>query len=196
MFFSLVSLQTYAGMLSHITRTSTGKIKRDAEFIYKWIPDPRFTESYKKMGFNIFTEMNRLGDAVDFLLKYAKDDQKFEEINIKETLECIFNKIYFDEFEKRGIKASLDINRDIIVNYNLKSFEEIFDNLISNSFKAVEKNSGEKNIKCSVIVEKDKFIILFSDNGVGIPEEDKFRILTFLHNNLRTRRGRFGIVYC
>ena len=35
--FSLVSLQTYAAMLSHITRTSIGRIKRQAEYISKWI---------------------------------------------------------------------------------------------------------------------------------------------------------------
>lgn len=176
LFFSLVSLQTYAGMLSHITRTSIGKIKRDAEFINKWMPDPRFNNEYKIMGGNIFSEMNHLGDAVDFLLKYAKDDQKFEEINIKTTLERIFNNIYQDEFEKRGIKASLEVNRDLIVNYNLKSFEDIFDNLIENSFKALADNKSEKLIKCSAIVENDKFIILFSDNGFGIAEDDKYRI--------------------
>ncbi len=189
LFFSLVSLQTYAGMLSHITRTSIGKIKRDAEFINKWIPDPRFNENYKKMGANIFSEMNHLGSAVDFLLKYAKDDQKFEEINIKETLEHIFNDIYFDEFQYRGIKASLEINRDLIVNYNLKSFEDIFDNLISNSFKAVDKNVGEKLVKCSAIVENDKFIILFSDNGYGISEENKFRIFDVFYTTTSEQGG-------
>ncbi len=189
LFFSLVSLQTYAGMLSHITRTSIGKIKRDAEFIHKWIPNPRFNEHYKNMGANIFTEMNHLGSAVDFLLKYAKDDQKFEEINIKETLEHIFNEIYFDEFKNRGIKASLEINRDLIVNYNLKSFEDIFDNLISNSFKALDKNSNEKLIKCSAIVENDKFIILFSDNGYGISEENKFRIFDVFYTTTSEQGG-------
>lgn len=176
LFFSLVSLQTYAGMLSHITRTSIGKIKRDAEFIHKWMPDPRFNEQYKLMGSNIYSEMNNLGDAVDFLLKYAKDDQKFEEINIKDTLERIFNNIYSDEFEKRGIKASLEVNKDLIVDYNLKSFEDIFDNLIGNSFKALAKNTSEKLIKCSAIVENNKFIIMFSDNGYGISEENRHRI--------------------
>jgi len=189
LFFSLVSLQTYAGMLSHITRTSIGKIKRNAEFIHKWIPDPRFNEQYIKMGANIFSEMNHLGDAVDFLLKYAKDDQKFEDINVRETLDRIFNKIYFDEFEKRGIKASLEINRNLIINYNLKSFEDIFDNLISNSFKAVEKNTGTKLIKCSAIVENNKFIIMFSDNGYGISEDDKFRIFDVFYTTTSEQGG-------
>ena len=37
--FSLVSLQAYAGQISHILRTSIGTIKRSAEFIEKWNKD-------------------------------------------------------------------------------------------------------------------------------------------------------------
>uniref|UniRef100_UPI001146E148 ATP-binding protein n=1 Tax=Allomuricauda sp. CP2A TaxID=1848189 RepID=UPI001146E148 len=33
-----------------------------------------------------------------------------------------------------------------------------------------------KLIKCSTITTKDDVTILFSDNGIGIKEEDKFRI--------------------
>ena len=36
--FSLVSLQAYAGQISHILRISIGTIKRSAEFVAKWIP--------------------------------------------------------------------------------------------------------------------------------------------------------------
>lgn len=36
--FSLVSLQTYAGQISHIVRTSLGQIERSAEFVAKWVP--------------------------------------------------------------------------------------------------------------------------------------------------------------
>jgi signal transduction histidine kinase len=60
--------------------------------------------------------------------------------------------------------------------YNKKSLEDILDNLISNSRKALYANEGEKIIKCSVIVDKDKLIFYFSDNGCGIAEKDRDKI--------------------
>ena len=180
LFFSLVSLQTYAGMLSHITRTSLGRIKRKAEFIKKWIPEPKFNQTYKDYGDSIVKEMIQLDSAVDFLLKYAKDDDLFEEINVKNTIEHIFKEIYCSEFRIRGIKTTVEINKELVITYNPKSFEDIFDNLIGNSFKALSNIKGEKLIKCSAIVEKDKFVIYFSDNGCGIEEKDKYRIFMCL----------------
>ena len=163
-------------MLSHITRTSLGRIKRKAEFIHKWIPEPKYNQTFRDYGEGIFKEMNQLDSAVDFLLKYAKDDDLFEEINVRNTIEHIFNEVYFSEFRIRGIKTSVEINKELVITYNPKSFEDIFDNLIGNSFKALSNIKGEKLIKCSAIVEKEKFVIYFSDNGCGIDEKDKHRI--------------------
>lgn len=189
LFFSLVSLQTYAGMLSHITRTSLGRIKRSAEFINKWLPDPKFNHIYIDYSKGIFNEMNQLDSAVDFLLKYAKDDEHFEEINVKSTIEYIFNQIYSNEFRTRCITPVVEINKELVITYNPKSFEDIFDNLISNSFKALANSEGEKIIKCSAIVEKDKFVIYFSDNGIGISEKDKNRIFDVFYTTTAEQGG-------
>jgi len=176
LFYSLVSLQTFSAMMSHITRTSLGKIKRAAEFINKWIPDIRFNDKYKKFSGEIVTEMNKLGSAIDFLLKYAKDDEYFEEINVKNTIEHIFNDIYKSIFVEKEVKTITDANCDLSINYNLKSFEDIFDNLISNSLKAFEKTNRNRIIKCSSFVNEKQLTIIYSDNGCGIPESNKNRI--------------------
>ena len=176
LFFSLVSLQTYAGMLSHITRTSLGKIKRDAEFLHKHFPDSQFNNDYPRFSAQIYDEMTRLDKAVDFMLKYAKDDQHFEDLEIKNIIENQMFNIYEDIFTKEHIKPVVEINKDLSLNYNQKAFEDILDNLISNSIKAVSVNQGEKIIKCSVIVEKDKFILYFSDNGCGIEKKDRDKV--------------------
>jgi signal transduction histidine kinase len=163
-------------MLSHITRTSLGKIKRDAEFLHKHFPDPQFNTEYTRFAAQIFDEMNRLEKAVDFMLKYAKDDQNFEELDVKRIIENQMFGIYEDIFSKEHITPVVEINKNLSLYYNQKAFEDIIDNLISNSIKALSAKKDEKIIKCSVIVEKDKFILYFSDNGCGIEEKDRDKI--------------------
>ena len=51
----------------------------------------------------------------------------------------------------------------------------MFGNLIDNSVKAL-RNTRDKKIKCSVYRENDYLVTLFSDNGPGIPEENRDRI--------------------
>jgi len=178
LFFSLVSLQTYAGMLSHITRASIGKIKQYAEYLHEHFPDPQWNSNNEYVYFSaeLYNEMNNLDKAVDFMLKYAKDDQNFEELDIKQILENQILNIYADIFEKENITPIVEINKELSLYYNQKAFEDIIDNLISNSIKALPANQGEKIIKCSVIVEKDKFILYFSDNGYGINEKDRDKV--------------------
>jgi len=176
LFFSLVSLQTYASMLSHITRTSLGKIKRNAEFLHKWIPDPQFNDKYIIYSKNIYDEMDRLGKAVDFMLKYAKDDKYFENIDVKQTIDNLFSNIYIELFQKEHIISIVEVSKDLSLYYNKKSFEDILSNLIDNSIKALYANNGAKIIKCSAIVEKKRLVLYFSDNGCGVAEQDKNKI--------------------
>lgn len=51
----------------------------------------------------------------------------------------------------------------------------MFGNLIDNSVKAL-RNYQDKRIKCSVFRENDNLVMLFSDNGPGIPDESRDRI--------------------
>lgn len=174
--FSLVSLQTYAGMLSHIVKTSLGKIKRDAEFLHRHFPDPQFSAHYKRLADQIFDEMDRLGKAMDFMLKYAKDDQNFEDIDVKQVIENLMLNTYRDIFSNQHIKPVVEINKALSLYYNQKSLEDIISNLIGNSIKALSGINGEKIIKCSVMVDEDMLVIYFSDNGCGIEEKDRNKV--------------------
>lgn len=174
--FSLVSLQTYAGMLSHIALTSIGTVKRSAEFVAKLGDDDRKKALCIKHATRVFNEMNTLTKAMEFMLSYAHDDSEFEEFNIKQVASEIFVENYAELFEQFHIKTELVGDDDLVINYNVKAFQDMMGNLISNSQKAMRNNSGDKLIKCTISRENNQLIMLFSDNGEGISAEHVDRI--------------------
>lgn len=173
--FSLVSLQAYAGQISHILRTSIGTIKRSAEFIGKWIPLKQKFDKSEKHAKQVFDEMNNLSKAMNFMLSYAEDDSTFEYFGIKEAVSELFDEIYVSLFEGNGITAEYIVEDDFELSYNKKAFQDMFGNLIDNSVKAL-RNTQDKRIRCTTYKENGNFVILFSDNGIGIPKENKDRI--------------------
>lgn len=173
--FSLVSLQAYAGQISHILRISIGIIKRSAEFVAKWIPLGQKYDKSVKHARRVFDEMNNLSKAMNFMLSYAEDDSTFEFFSVKEAVEELFEDRYKFLFEEESIKAEYAVEDDFELSYNKKAFQDMFGNLIDNSVKAL-RNTKDKRIKCSVYRGNDNLIMLFSDNGSGIPEESRDRI--------------------
>lgn len=173
--FSLVSLQAYAGQISHILRISIGIIKRSAEFVAKWIPLGQKQDKSVKHAQRIFDEMNNLSKAMNFMLSYAEDDSTFEFFGVKDAITELFEERYHYLFEEENIKAEYMVEDDFELSYNKKAFQDMFGNLIDNSVKAL-RNTKDKRVKCSVYREKDSLVLLFSDNGPGIPNESHDRI--------------------
>lgn len=175
LYFSLVSLQTYAAMFSHMTKHTIGHVIRDAEYFKNNFPNEKLNERFKMISERVYRELVNLRTGVDFMLKYAQSDTDIEQINLFDLIDNLFNNIYSKEFVSQNISAKVEIKKNLILNYNFKAIEDVFDNLITNSIKAL-KGCRDKKIKCSSIVEKSQLILFFSDNGIGIQEEDRFRI--------------------
>ena len=168
--FSLVSLQAYAGQISHILRISIGIIKRSAEFVAKWVPLWQKQDKSVKHARRIFDEMNNLSKAMDFMLSYAEDDSTFEYFGVHDAMTELFEDRYRYLFEEENINIEYVVEDDFELSYNKKAFQDMFGNLIDNSVKAL-RNTQDKRIKCTVYRENDNLVMLFSDNGIGIPEE-------------------------
>ena len=177
-YLSLMSLQDYAIHITHIIRTSFEKILHLAEFFKDQYPNPKFDDYFKKYSLKIYDEIMKLSKAMDFMLSYAASDKDLEvkEFDIKKLIENLFFENYERIFEVEEIKNIVEIKDDFTIVSNYKFFEDIIENLISNSIKAVQANEGEKMIKCSGYIDKNQFLIYFSDNGYGIKRDNWERI--------------------
>ena len=171
LFLSLLSLQDYAAELSHMVKTTIGNIKSMAEFFKTDFPNPAYDDLFLDYAKDIYREMEKLSVGVKFMLSYASSGSDFETFEVFSLIKNLFNSVYRERLEQQGIKTILEYSQELTVTNNRKFIEDIFENLLSNSMKAL-KNEPQKIIKCTGQVEADKMSIRFSDNGCGIPRDE------------------------
>ena len=121
------------------------------------------------------------------IFSYASSEMDFEDINIKKVINNLFN-VYKASFASEKINATIEIKDDVIVYANRKFFEDILENLVSNSVKALQQRKG-KVIKCIGYIADESFIILFSDNGYGIKKGDEEKIFDIYYTTTAEQGG-------
>jgi signal transduction histidine kinase len=169
---SLVSMQEFASMIAHAVRTSIAKVKHLGEFFKINYPKIEFQKFYIVYATQIYDEMNTLLKVTDFMLSYASADKQDEEFNVRDLLNELLIKDYETVFNNENIELILEIKNDFILTTNKQAFQDVFQNLVSNSIKAL-RNTKDKKIKCSGYLDADDFIIYFSDNGTGVNKGDE-----------------------
>lgn len=206
-YFSLMSLQEYAADMAHMVRNSLDAIIGDANYLKEEL----FGNKLYEEAFYIHTEMLTLYEDVDYMLKYAESGDELIEFDVATLIIKAFN-VHKKKFEKNNISyetPNLEIFRII---HNETMLRDVFNNLISNSIRALNKMEDIKRIiRCTSYKEDSKYIILFSDNGIGVEESIKSTIfdryvttnkesggsglgLYVVRNNLKTFHGTIDLI--
>lgn len=187
-YLNLMNLQEYAAHVSHAVRTSLGKVKRQAEFFNDRYPDPSMEKYFKLYATDIYNEMDKLNKAIDFMLSYAVTEYDFEDVELSTLLNGVFSE-YSYRLQSEEIFVQKDFLQSCVISCNLKFFDDIFNNLIDNSIKALSKNDLNKTIKCSTELNLDNVVIYFSDNGIGIPKDEEDSIFEIFYTTTATQGG-------
>lgn len=159
-----------------------------AEFFKDMFPNAKYDNLFKEYATTIYDEMQTLNKVIDFMLSYAGSNIDFEDFSVKKLIEDLLVVSYRQTFETENIKALVEIRDDFIINANKKFFQDIFQNLISNSIKALQKEEN-KIIKCSGYTENDSLILYFSDNGMGINNGDEGKIFDIYYTTTAEEGG-------
>jgi len=131
-------------------------------------------EKIKEMVDAVLINSNYMKNLVTKTLKLALLNSpnvkfEFEKVDLLNLLnQTLRNKSY--ELKQNNIEVENRLNKSFFVYADNLRVQEIFDNLISNSIKYIEKRPGKITIDARK--EKDMVLVSIKDNGIGIiPEQ-------------------------
>jgi signal transduction histidine kinase len=129
---------------------------------------------------------NLIMDLLDFTkIRLERKDEKIQDVDLEEIARGAITTVqpYAIQME---VEIRLDVKKDSIIMADPEDIEIIFNNLISN---AVKYNKIGGKVDILIDSTEDEAIIIFSDTGIGISEEDQKNLYTeFMRvKNNRTR---------
>jgi two-component system phosphate regulon sensor histidine kinase PhoR len=96
-----------------------------------------------------------------------------ERINVMDILHEV-KENFRSAIDSKGMKVELEVNDDVFITCNRSLITSVFQNLLENS---VNYSGNNTTVRVALYNQDDKFChFLFSDNGVGIPEEHLGRV--------------------
>ncbi|MEC7264393.1 MAG: substrate-binding domain-containing protein [Bacteroidota bacterium] len=161
-------------------------------------------ETFKSKGLKMAYEFeliqnnsNRLLRLVNNLLDFRKvEDQRFN-IRASKTNLYLFSKKIFNDFRKEAIKRNIDLkivcndeNLEVYLDRNL--MDKVYFNLLSNAFKFTPDN-GKIELLIEDRKESNKVMIIFRDNGIGIPKSELDQVFKPFFKGSNNRKNSSGI---
>lgn len=190
-YMSIMSLQEYAIHITHAVRTTLNKIRDRVEYFNLFFPDSNEEELFAQYAKEMYKEFIILNRVIDYMLSYSQSNIQPEDVDLSLTINEIFAE-YSPQLRNNGITVDVSLPKKMILKNTRKQFfRDIFQNILDNSLKAL-KDCAYKIIRCSVIAENDRLVILISDTGVGIPVEKREWVFG-IYNTTTEEQGGAGI---
>ncbi len=171
----MIGMKGVSDNIAHDLRTPLNKIRTNLEVTLMSNPN---LESYRETLKEVIEDVDGVINTFNSLLAISRVDSgsvslKKEKINIKNLIEDIID-LWEPLSEEKGIVLNNECKIDLYLAGNKNLLSQAISNLIDNSIKYGSDNNivnvGSKK-------DKDNIIIWVSDNGPGIQEKDKEKVL-------------------
>lgn len=193
---SNADLEQFAYVVSHDLKAPLHNVKGYSK-ILKEKYNTDLSDKAKSYLSIILDEINRFGDTIDALLKYARFNSSkapLQHIDFQELVEKI----------QRQIQLTLDQRSVIIQCSDLPTvhasglqMEQLVLNLITNAIKFTPPEIAPV-IHISATLKNEAFLFCVKDNGIGLPpgqEETIFNLFNRLHKDVYEGSG-IGLSIC
>jgi len=170
-------LAQFAYRASHDLKSPLSGAKSLAHFVIEDIKAGDIEEASQN-ALVIYQQMEKLETLVVDILLLAKAEIGNEDRNIID-----FNQLIVDMKERltwlmqdNPCTLKTTINLSVPIKSEKARFAQIIENLISNGLKYYDRNKDAPYVHCDIFNEQDNFIIIVTDNGIGIPQKHQSEV--------------------
>ncbi|MBK8564386.1 MAG: tetratricopeptide repeat protein [Saprospiraceae bacterium] len=190
-------LRQFAYIASHDLKEPLRMIGSFSQVIHK-IAKPHLSEKDQEYFKFVLEGVTRMNNLLDGLLRYSVISQNSDElvsVDLNEVLTlCMANLkiriVETDDIIERGLLPTIKGVQQLYV--------QLFQNLISNAIKFVEKGK-QPQLRITSFETPEHHIIGVTDNGIGISEENQtkiFEIFKRLHHQSEYEGTGIGLAIC
>ncbi len=158
--------------LAHELNQPLCAIKGYAQMMISSVPPD---DQNRELLEEIVTQTNRMNKIINSIRSYARTaGNEYKPMDLNKCIEDAFM-LFESQLREKNIKTSFELGEQLPqIKGDLNQLQQVFMNLISNSMDAmVSSGAQEKQVKVkTVFLNEDNAVeVIFSDNGVGIPQE-------------------------
>jgi len=186
------------GAISHDLRTPLATIIGSSDTLIE--NASRLSDEDKTLLLNNIKEDSTwLMNSVENILSFMRVEEGFHLNTQLESVEELFGDVLSRVISHTGTRVELELpDQPIYYPMDIQLMEKVLLNLVDNALKYSPKDS---KIFLRAFVQKDEFIFEVSDQGQGIPDDEKKKIFerfyTFKSDTTVNRRGLgLGLAIC
>jgi signal transduction histidine kinase len=138
----------------------------------------------------VYKSIERLDATIHDIIEYSKNARLAvapQEIDILHIIHSTIEDLKFIDQSKVAISVKTDIHSPLFSDE--RRIRSIIHNIVSNSIKYADPAKSERHLNINVTISASQCLMTFSDNGIGIPQENQERVFEMFYRATSLRTG-------
>jgi len=138
----------------------------------------------------VYKSIERLDATIHDIIEYSKNARLAvapQEIDIPHIIHSTIEDLKFIDQSKVAVTVTTDLNCPLFSDE--RRIRSVIHNIVSNSIKYADPAKNERHLNITAKTSASHCMLTFSDNGIGIPQENQERVFDMFYRGTSMRTG-------